>query len=137
MPPFLTIKVNGVPQVQGALDGIPKAIQDDAMGDVLYAAAQIIADAARSRVRVRTGKLRDSIKIGLTAKDETVERGQGIFVGSTSPIAHIIEFGASHRPARPYMRPAYDAEATAAQKEIRDGFLKALDEEVAKRKVKS
>ncbi len=70
----------------------------------LLAAGNVIRDAARARVRVRTGKLRGTIftKInpeGTEAKIGPSKRGYyGVF----------LELGTKKMPAYPFLKPAYE-----------------------------
>ena len=126
----VTVKVHGVPEVQRALESLPDAVKADAIGNVLFEAAKPVADAARANVPVRTGKLRQSIKIALRARGQgqttRAQRGSGIFVGSTSALAHLSEYGTSRQPAQGWMRRAYDSTAGKARQTIETGLLDAI-----------
>jgi HK97 gp10 family phage protein len=122
----VAVNITGVPQVTRALESLPDAVRADALGNLLFEAAKPVADAARERVRVRSGELKDSIKIGLRSKDAKVRRGAGIFVGSTSWRAHFEEFGTFRQAARSFLRYAYDAQAANARRIIEQGLLDAI-----------
>jgi HK97 gp10 family phage protein len=125
------VKVTGAKEAAAALQQLPKELHGNAMGDVLYEAAKPIADEARRIVRVRTGTLRDSIKIALATKDQKAERGSAIFIGATEFYAHFMEFGAPQHPPYPFMRPAFDAKGKEAQQIIEQGLLQAVSRAVA------
>lgn len=62
-----------------------------------------IRDRAQSLAPELTGTLRASIKI----QGEGVDKGMPyIDVGTTDPVAIHQEYGTSHNPAHPFMRPA-------------------------------
>lgn len=132
----ISVRIHGVPEVRRALESLPDAVRADAIGNVLYEAAKPIADAARAKAPVRTGKLRQSIKIALRARGQgqtaRATRGAGIFVGSTSALAHLSEFGSSRQPAKGWMRGAFDSQAGTAQRTIENGLLDAVMKAVAK-----
>lgn len=73
------------------------------------AAAEKIAEDARSSAPVLTGKYRDSFKVS-TQRDSRGRFSRGAVVSNDDPIAHIIEFGAPGRnlPARWILRQAGD-----------------------------
>lgn len=69
------------------------------------AAAERIADDARERVPVRTGKLRDAIHTERRAPGE-----HAVVAGNTSAFyGHIIEFGGARTPPRPFLIPALES----------------------------
>jgi HK97 gp10 family phage protein len=70
---------------------------------------------AREVVPVRTGRLRDSIHAA-------VEGGSGhrtLVLAADAPYADFIERGTSRHPAKPYIRPAVDAEGPKLGDRIR------------------
>jgi HK97 gp10 family phage protein len=126
----VTVRIHGVAEVQRALESLPDAVRADALGDVLFEATKPIADAARAKAPVRSGRLRQSIRIALRARGQgqtlRASRGAGIFVGSTSPLAHLQEYGTAHHGPQPFMRPALDAQAGNAKRIIETGLLDAV-----------
>lgn len=85
-----------------------KALGDEAIGlldDAVTAGAEIVAEEARSRARVRTGKLRDSIGTGDIRRFGyrtvvPVGPGKEAFYGI------FVEKGTSKQAAHPFLRPA-------------------------------
>jgi len=132
----VSVKITGIPEVQAALESLPDAVRADAIGNVLFDAAKPVADAARAQAPVRTGKLRQSIEIALRARGQgqtaRARRGSGIFVGSTSPLAHLSEYGTSRQPAQGWMRRSYDSTADTARQIMENGLLDAVMKAVAK-----
>jgi HK97 gp10 family phage protein len=86
---------------------------------------------------VRTGRLRQSLTVGRIAKDAKASKGAGVFIGSTSPLAHFQEYGTRHHPPQPFMRPAYDARADAARRIIEAGLLEEVRKAVARARGKA
>jgi HK97 gp10 family phage protein len=66
----------------------------------LMPVAQDMQSAARERVPVRTGELRDSLGV------EPIKSRPGLVVRAGARHAHLIEFGTKHHGARPFMRSA-------------------------------
>jgi HK97 gp10 family phage protein len=130
------VKITGVKEVQDVLNSLPDAVRQDAIGNVLFEAAKPIADAARANAPVRTGKLRNSIKISLRARGMgewvRAHRGAGIFVGATAPHAHFSEFGTARQPAQGWFRRAFDSAAETARRRIENGLLDAVLKAVRK-----
>jgi HK97 gp10 family phage protein len=84
---------NRFPQIIATLDPRVKA--------ALVPAADIIANAAKARVPVESGDLRDAIHLEDADDGVAVVAGGGdVFYG------HMVEFGTSHSAARPFMVPA-------------------------------
>ena len=98
---------------------------------ILKEGAEDIAETARSKVPVDSGRLRDSIKVyeyeasgqvgyrvrAEARSDPTPRRSNGW------PYAHFVEYGSVHNlPPRPFLIPAFE--------EHRDDILKALGDEV-------
>lgn len=82
---------------------LARAVEIRAYLEVVAAAA---AETARQLAPYRTGALRDSIDYDVTSE------GGGqiarVIVGDWK--ANLIEYGTSRHPARPYLRPAIEAE---------------------------
>lgn len=71
---------------------------------VTGAAAELIAQRAKERVPVASGKLRDAIHVERTGVAEHT-----VVAGSTEVFyGHIVEHGGAHTPARPFMTPALE-----------------------------
>jgi len=65
----------------------------------------------KDRVPVKSGTLKKSIS------SKVVESGRHkvqIKIGASKFYAHMVEFGTRHSGARPFMRPAFDAEKDKA-----------------------
>lgn len=96
-------ELTGMKELMDALEQLPTvAMQKGAIRNALKEAGKPIAEAAKENVPVRTGKLRDSIKVSTSLK-ATQRKGRfdrssvTVYVGSSSPLAHLIEFGTTKR----------------------------------------
>lgn len=86
-----------IPLIIGELDSTLK----EGVAEV----AEAIAEAARGRVPVQSGALRDAIHV------EDTEEGISVVAGDTDAFyGHIVEHGGVTTPARPFLIPAYESE---------------------------
>jgi HK97 gp10 family phage protein len=102
--------LEGMGPLQRALQAAPAAVQELA-SDAVTKTGFAIAQRARALVPVRTGALKAAI--GSTPARKTASGPSGR-VGTTTPDAwywRFVEFGTVRTPARPFFRPAADAEA--------------------------
>ena len=95
----------------------------------LSKAAETVLDAAKDKVPVNTGKLKDTLGIGkIKTKDGAKYIEVGINKGDTSDIFYgkFIEWGTSQRPATPYLQPAFEENINKVQEiikqELKDGL---------------
>lgn len=138
---MLDVKVKGFAELQKALDELPDKIERNIVRAALRAAAKVTEAEAKRLVPVRSGKLRDSIRVStrlVKGKPKATITAGGNKRGAPF-YAHLVEFGAKahfikpkrakslfiagvlrdgvdHPGARkhPFMRPALDASAQAA-----------------------
>ncbi len=112
---------SGFSAVDSQLIGISGLSRPEILKPALQAGAQPFAEAARGLVRVRTGRLRDSIAVGdqLPPHAASVDQSSGalveVFVGpGPYPEATTEEFGTLHEAPHPFMRPAWEQQQGAA-----------------------
>lgn len=137
----------GGEELAGLLDQLPKAMGKAVLVKSLLKAAVPIKDEIMGTVPVGpTGNLRDSIEIS-TKLNPSQRKGHKrqvaeVFVGSTAPHAHLMEFGTVERTQKstgrrtgmmkkkPFLRQAWDAKKERAleilKKEIWTELLKAV-----------
>lgn len=95
-----------------------KAIKDNA-DEALFEGGEALLEAAKSRVPVRTGRLRDSGYVTTKTqssyahkqgykKERKPEESGVVGIGFSAPHSHLVEFGTKKMNARPYLRPALD-----------------------------
>ena len=96
------IKVTNLREINRALKnvGAPK----EAVKDAGKEAGELVANEARSLVPVRSGRLRDSIRIGATARGKiTIMAGNNRTTKSAVPYANPIHWGWSKRHIAPQL----------------------------------
>jgi HK97 gp10 family phage protein len=127
------VKIEGLEETIRALTDLPKEIRNTRILDeAVDNAALLLEREAKRLAPVRTGKLRDSIRIteSKSRKDEAVRVEISPHIG----YAAFVEFGTKGRAAKPYMRPAYDGSAkTEAINHARDEILADVEELVDKK----
>ena len=84
--------------------------------DARDTAAREIADAARQRCTVKTGRLRDSIAAR-----------EGGVVSATAPYAAAVELGTYRRAATPFLAPAMRDAASGLRESARSAVRGALE----------
>jgi HK97 gp10 family phage protein len=108
----VTMKLEGMGQLQAALKSAPDRVKAHASSAVA-ASAFAIAQRARSMVPVATGALKNDITSSTTGVSGRV----GLATRS-SYYWRFVEFGTIHMPARPFFRPAAEAES--------EGFIQRM-----------
>ncbi len=128
--------VEGVAALNKALDDLPLKMQKHVVGAVTRAGARVIQKDAKRRVHKRRGILKKSIVVKKVSKTLRREGWKGDYVvGFKQPgsrIAHLEEFGTSHSPAHPFMRPAMTENDGAILKAMSVAGLKAFQKNAAK-----
>jgi HK97 gp10 family phage protein len=98
-----SFQLSGVKELTKLLDQLPTvAMRKTVIRNALKKAGQPIAEAAKANVPVVTGQLRDSIKVStsLIASQRKGRQNRSVvtvYVGSSSPLAHLVEFGTVER----------------------------------------
>jgi HK97 gp10 family phage protein len=152
---MLDVKIKGLAELEKALAELPDKIERNILRSALRTGAKVIEAEAKTQVPVRTGRLRDSIRVSVRLRGgkpvATItaggrKKGQAWY-------AHLVEFGAkAHfiKPKKakslliagllrdgvdhpgatkhPFMRPALDAAGAAA--------VRAFGEQVRRRLTK-
>jgi HK97 gp10 family phage protein len=132
------IKIEGLKELDEALGEFPKATARNVLKRVAVKSLQPLITMARQLVPVRTGELRNSLKIttklskrqASIARREAAREGKSFYQTyagpSALPYAHMVEFGTSKMKAQPYMRPAWDA----TKHQALDIISKELEKEI-------
>ena len=143
----LVFKVDGLKALEGALADLPKRTAKSSIRRAALQALEPVMEAARQAVPVSSGKLRDSI-VATTKLSKRQQRLQRSYYGKmmangrnegrmnfevfggagAMPHAHLIEFGTSKTAARPFLRPAWDAN----KETVLEDFKNKLWKEIAK-----
>jgi hypothetical protein len=130
------VKVTNLREINKALAaiGVPK----EAVKDAGKESGELVANEARSLVPVRTGNLRNSIRVGATARGKiTVLAGNNRTSKSAVPYANPIHWGWGKRNIRP--QPFFVRALGYTRSEIYDNYFKQMEklilEETAKTKL--
>ena len=130
------VKVKNLREINKALAavGVPK----DAVKAAGKESGELVANEARSLAPVRTGALRDSIRVGATARGKiTVLAGNNRSSSSGVPYANPIHWGWFKRHIRP--QPFFVTALGYTRSEIYDNYFKQMEklimQETAKTKL--
>lgn len=130
------VKVTNLREINKALAaiGVPK----EAVKDAGKESGELVANEARSLVPVRTGKLRNSIRVGATARGKiTVLAGNNRTSKSAVPYANPIHWGWFKKHIKP--QPFFVRALGYTRSEIYDNYFKQMEkliiEETAKTKL--
>lgn len=113
----VTIKIEGLRELDQALGQLPKATAKAALRRVLTEAAEPLARTARQLAPRDEFHLYESIDVSTRLsrrqrglhKQETSPAFQEMFVGTNNPAGVQQEFGNRRHGAQPFMRPAWDS----------------------------
>lgn len=109
------LQLHGFKELDALLKELPDEMAKKVLEQTVRAGGKIVLDAAKQKVPVRTGRLRNSLVI---KKDSGAFRRFGsvkYLVGAnlsarrglTAPHAHLVEFGTVKMSARPFLEPAF------------------------------
>lgn len=152
-------KIEGLDQVLATMAALPDSITKNVAAFAMRKGANVIAKEARSRAPVRTGHLQSRIAVRKRKKRGPgvgVAYSVGILGGASAKYANtrsnrrkglvgktyqkqdtafywrFLEFGTEKMPARPFLRPAFEAAGEAAITAITEGFRTGLARAVTK-----
>lgn len=154
------IKVEGLKELQAALNQLPLEIQRRPLRSAVSAAAKVIVDDAKRRVPVKTGNLQKSIiryrsrsesAVGRETFSVAVKKGKQKYadtkrnrrlrrVGKSYQTAgeafywRFLEFGTKFMPAKPFLRPAFESQKAKAVEVIKTKLADAIFKTAAKLK---
>jgi HK97 gp10 family phage protein len=138
----MTGTVTGLKDLFDELKALPKKIQTKTLKDALNAAGRRVMWSAKNKVPVRTDQLRKSL--GRRVK---VYRNSGKVIAVVGPrhgfratvdvngrptvvnpqkYSHLVELGASHSAAKPFLRPALEENVQATKDLVAEAVRKAL-----------
>lgn len=150
------LHVSGLAELDKLLKELPAKIEGNIMRGAMRAGAKVFADRAKELVPVKSGQLRDSIKVSTRSRrgrvSATVRAG-----GKKAFYAHMVEFGTARHfikprkrkslffaglarevvdhpgaSPKPFMRPALDGGQVEAVNAAADYIRKRLAKEAAK-----
>lgn len=118
------IKVKNLRQVTQALKAI--GVPNDAIKKAGQESAAVVVNEARSLVPVRSGKLRDSIRISATARSKiSISAGNNRTSKSGVPYANPIHWGWFKRNIKP--QPFFVKALGLTRGEVFDNYFKQLE----------
>jgi HK97 gp10 family phage protein len=129
----VTIKVEGLKELDEALREFSKATERNIIRRSLLAAGEPIRDAAAARAPRLRGALAASIGEGtkLSRRQKGLHRAESgveVFVGAGSLAQAITqEFGTVNHPPQPFMRPAWDENKGRALSIFKDKMTDEID----------
>lgn len=152
------MKVTGLKELQYALNQLPKEIQARPLRSAVSAAAKVIADDVKVDVPVDTGTLKSAVYRYRSRRNSTTGR-ETFFVGIRGGKARyantarnrskglvgktyktqgeafywrFLEFGTNKMPARPFLRPAFEANKQKAVEVMKERLAKAIQDQAKK-----
>jgi len=130
------VKVTNLKEINRALRNV--GVPNDAIKKAGRESAQAVVNEARTLVPVRTGALRNSIRVGATARSKiTISAGNNRSSRSGVPYANPIHWGWFKRNIRP--QPFFATALSLTRDEIFKNYFSQIDklikEEYAKAKI--
>lgn len=126
------VVVHGGKELEQLFRSLPLELQKKALRKAARAAGKIVAASAKSLAPVKTGALRNAIKV--RAMRRSRKPRVGIIVGPSARdfvgdqfYAAMIEYGTKKMAPKPFMRPAFQATEKAATALFRDELKKQID----------
>ena len=135
-----TVKVVGLESLGKALRELPKKVEGKILRTAMRNGTKLVAAATKAAAPVDTGLLQRSFAVralkrkkGRVGNRITIKNVDKIVTVSKEGKRHfypaVIEYGTKNRPARPFMRPAFESSAQAAENQIAnelgDGITRA------------
>ena len=130
----VTFKIEGLSEfVEALTEELPKATATNVQKRALKEAAEPMEADAKRNAPVRTGLLRERIDIG--TKLSPRQRGSSkkeskieVYIGPPSMERGIVaEFGSVKQTAKPFMRPAWDANKKTMFNKLRDILAEEIE----------
>ena len=129
---YMDIKIEGAKELEKKLLSFEPKLGRKVVRQALRKGAKVIQSAAKSNVPVKSGALKKSIKVRALKKRRQsygvmVATSDGWFKGDEFYGA-FLEFGTSKMPAKPFVRPAFDAEKDNAEKIIKNQLQQGIEQ---------
>jgi HK97 gp10 family phage protein len=135
----VTVKIDGLRDVDAALGQLGKATGRNVMRRVAIKRLQPIADEMKANAPVDQSDLRDSIIV--TTKNPKRNRKRSEVEAHAGPgrhpQAHLQEFGTAHHAPQPFARPAWDGGKDALLEGITDDFWTEIEKAAARQAKKA
>ncbi|CZT36139.1 HK97 gp10 family phage protein [Rhizobium sp. 9140] len=128
----VTIKIEGLKELDRALGQLPKSTGKAVLRKVLKDAGEPVAQAARANAPKLTLHLTETTDVGtkLTRRQASLHKKQAkddrafseVFIGTSDPAGMQDEFGNEHQAAEPWLRPAWDGKKEATLDHIKNAL---------------
>ena len=119
------VRLEGLSQLNRALQKLAKSTNKDDTGKLLLKNAGVIRDRIRAKApRGPTGNLKRSPVAKLLPSGNTAIAGVDRKI---APHAGLVEFGTSHSAPHPFFRPAIDESAGKVMSNLKDGIKKQIE----------
>lgn len=131
----IRVEIENADKLISNLKKISKNSTRRSLGKAAKAGAEPILKAAKEKAPVDTGRLRDSLRTKFAYQSSKAVRVQVVTnmkPKGKSRLTYDVhqEYGTSHHPAQPFMRPAVDEQKDKAVEETRKTMEEAVLEEV-------
>lgn len=129
----MTVQLEGGKLLESALKKLPGRVAKKVVKGATLKGAAVVRKDAKRRVPVDSGKLKKAISAKKTAESPV---SVTYSVGPTTKgfYGQFIEFGTEKKPARPFLRPAFDENQNEIVAKIEEGLKKGIDREAKKLK---
>lgn len=154
--------ITGLKELQAALKELPDRIAKNVLRGAVNAGATLIKKEAANRAPVYTGpvsaghpppgtlkrsvyqkqirdlsnKVKQTFYVGVRKGKEFRKQGKSGNLSQDAYYARFVEFGTAKMPAKPFLRPAFEAKKEEATNAIKAYLEKRIPEEVAKLAIK-
>ena len=143
----VTMKIGGLRELQAKLQQMAPNVARNGLRAATSAGAALIRDEAKARAPVDTGEMKRDIQMKRDRESATYRAVYSVYVraGKKSRLSgkargvdkdsyywRFVEFGTCKMAARPFMRPAFEAQKEAAVEAIRDKLAQRIAEEAAR-----
>lgn len=130
----LDAKLVGIDDLLKVMRKLPDRVERKVLGSATSAAATVVRNEMQLQAPVLSGRLRARVRTKRARKSEAPPQGVRYDVGPTRAVFYgtIIEIGSATQPARPWMRPAYEASKNRAIQKFIERGGKAIVREAAK-----
>jgi HK97 gp10 family phage protein len=116
----VNVEIDGLAGLRAKLAALPAEVEA-AVRDEVYAGALDVQGAAKRRVPVDTGRLRNSIAV------ETEQGGLSATVGTNVEYGPFVEYGTRRAHAQPYLFPAFEQMVPRIKSRISKAVTKAAE----------
>ena len=126
----ITFDLRGDKKLMRALKRLPEQVRRSVTRKALRAGGLVIREAAKARVPVDEGELRDGLHVVMRT-----EGGQPVAKVATAKKTfwgHFIEFGTVKMAARPFLRPAADEKRGEVVRVVREKLWRGIQAESRK-----